>query len=353
MKFGLCFAISAREPITRVARLAELAESYGFDCIWFIDSPLVAKDVYVTLTLAAQATSRLKVGTGVTVVQLRHPVATTSAAATLAELSGNRMMLGVGAGDSAVKPMGFGPARVNELAAHVRAMKSLLAGETTTLPPSMEHDVAIAAAPRDVPVYVAAGLPRMLRMSGEVADGVIVMGPNRAEWMSWQIGQIIEGARSAGRPADDVKVDLWTTISVDNDRAKAASDVKPWVAAQARSLAGKLREADWLAPYREELDVATDAYDFRHHLSRGAPHGDVVSDGLAREVAIAGSADECVARLAGLVALGPERITMTLLPGDRDRRLRVLGEEVLPALSDNAGRRSGGLAGALDPHRSA
>jgi 5,10-methylenetetrahydromethanopterin reductase len=104
MKFGLGFAMSAREPITRVARLAKLAEGYGFDCIWFIDSPLVAKGVCITLTLAATATTGLKVGTGVTVVQLRHPVATASPAATLAELSAERMMLGIGAGDSAVSP---------------------------------------------------------------------------------------------------------------------------------------------------------------------------------------------------------------------------------------------------------
>jgi 5,10-methylenetetrahydromethanopterin reductase len=334
MKFGLCFAMSAREPITRVARLAELAEGYGFDCIWFIDSPLVAKDVYVTLTLAATATTRLKVGTGVTVVQLRHPVATASAAATLAELSGERMMLGVGAGDSAVKPMGFGPVRVNDLARHVQAMQSLLRGETTLLPPTLENAVRIAAAPRAVPVFVAAGLPRMLKMSGSVADGVIVMGPNRAEWMQWQIEEILVGAAGAGRSRDDLVIDLWTTVSIDHDPAAAAKAVKPWVAAQARSLPGTLRQAEWLVSHRDEIDRASGAYDFRHHLSRGASFADNVSDELAREVAIAGSVNECVERLRALARLEPDRITMTLLPGGRERRLRILGEEVLPAVKE-------------------
>lgn len=332
MKFGLCFAMSGREPITRIETLAPLAEEYGFDCIWIIDSPLVAKDVYVTLTLAAKTTTSLKVGTGVTVTQLRHPVATASAAATIAELSGDRMMLGVGAGDSAVMPMGFEPARVNDLAQYILAMQSLLRGETTPLPPAMEHSVKIAAAPRGVPVFLAAGLPRMLRMSGSTADGVIVMGPNRPEWMQWQLDEVLEGARSVGRSRDHLEIDLWTTISVDDDASKAANDVKPWVAAQARSLGGRLGEAPWLEPYRDEVQSASSAYDFRHHLSRGAPHGDIVSDGLAREVAIAGSVDECIDRLRAIALLGPDRITMTLLPGDRERRLRVFGERILPAL---------------------
>jgi 5,10-methylenetetrahydromethanopterin reductase len=336
MKFGLCFAMSQREPITRVEKLADLAEGYGFDCIWIIDSPIVAKDVYVTLTLAAKATTTLKFGTGVTVTQLRHPVATASAAATLAELSGDRMMLGIGAGDSAVKPMGFEPARVTDLSQYVSAMQSLLRGATTPLPPTMDHSVKIAAAPRPVPVFVAAGLPRMLKMGGSTADGVIIMGPNRAEWMQWQIDAVLEGGASAGRGRGDLEIDLWTTISVDDDVTRAANDVKPWVAAQARSLGGKLGEATWLEGYRDEVQRATASYDFQHHLSRGAPHGEMVSDGLAREVAIAGSVDECVERLRAIANLGPDRITMTLLPGDRERRLRVFGEEVLPALGAGA-----------------
>jgi 5,10-methylenetetrahydromethanopterin reductase len=336
MKFGLCFAMSEREPITRVEKLASLAEDYGFDCIWIIDSPIVAKDVYVTLTLAAKATATLKVGTGVTVIQLRHPVATASAAATIAELSGDRMMLGIGAGDSAVKPMGFEPVRVNDLGQYISAIQSLLRGETTPLPPTMNNSVKIAAAPRVVPVFVAAGLPRMLRMSGSTADGVIVMGPNRAEWMKWQIDEVLEGAGDVGRSREDLQIDLWTTISVDDDVSKAASDVKPWVAAQARSLGGRLSEVPWLEGHRDEVQKASTAYDFRHHLSRGAPHGGMVSDALAREVAIAGPVDECIDRLRAIASLGPDRITMTLLPGDRERRLRVFGEEILPAVQDVA-----------------
>jgi 5,10-methylenetetrahydromethanopterin reductase len=284
------------------------------------------------MTLAAEATTKLKIGSGVTTVQLRHPVATTSALATLAELSGERVILGVGAGDSSVKPMGFRPARVDDLAAHVQSMRGLLAGETVYLPPAKEHAVGIAAAPRKVPVFVSAGLPRMLRMAGTVADGVIVMGPNRAEWMQWQIGETMSGAQSVGHARDDLFVDLWTTVSVNSDRKQAARDVKPWVAAQARSLPGKLREADWLAPHKAELDAASGAYDFQHHLSRNAPHGDTVSDALARDVAIAGTVEECVDRLTSLAKLAPDRITMTLLPGDREARLRVFGEEVLPAV---------------------
>ena len=332
MRFGLCFAISGREPIGRVATLAARAEQYGFDCVWLIDSPLVAKDIYVTMTLAAEATSVLKIGTGVTTVQLRHPVATSSALATLAELSGERVILGVGAGDSSVKPMGFRPARVDDLAAQVQAMRGLLRGDEVCLGPAAAHAVRIAAAPRAVPVFVSAGLPRMLRMAGSVADGVIVMGPNRAEWMQWQIDETLGGAESVGHGRDDLFIDLWTTVSVNDDREQAARDVKPWVAAQARSLPGKLREAAWLNPHKTELDAASGAYDFQHHLSRNAPHGDTVSDGLARDVAIAGTVDECVDRLTSLAKLGPDRITMTLLPGDRERRLRIFGEEVLPAI---------------------
>ncbi len=85
-------------PAGRVAELARLAEDRGASRCLVYDEGLHTRDVYVTLSAVAAATTRMPIGPGITNPFVRHPGATASAIATLDELSGRRAFLGLGAG---------------------------------------------------------------------------------------------------------------------------------------------------------------------------------------------------------------------------------------------------------------
>ena len=148
----------------------------------------------------------------------------------------------------------------------------------------------------------------------------------------WQLDHIQAGAREAGRSLDDVFIDLWFAIAVDEDRAQARQDVSAWVTSQARFFAKWKTLPASLQPFADEFERAYRSYDFYHHLSRHAAHAQGVSEELIDLLAVAGPVDVCVEKIAALRDLKIDQITFTLLSGGRMERLRRLGEELIPAL---------------------
>src|SRR5213595_3527080 len=128
MSLAVSVGISPRQPLARWADLAAELEAEGVDRLWLIDSQLAMKDVYAGLLLAAQRTSRMLLGTGVTNPLTRHPTVTAGAVAAVAEVSGGRAALGLGAGDSAVHGVGWQPARVAQVEAAIQFFRAVLAG---------------------------------------------------------------------------------------------------------------------------------------------------------------------------------------------------------------------------------
>ena len=105
MKFDV--AILATEPLPDVVRQVQLAERLGYDTAWITDSHLVCRELWVTLGACAAATSRIRLGPGVTVPHSRHVSVTASAVATLHDLAPGRTVLGVGTGGSSAQTMGL------------------------------------------------------------------------------------------------------------------------------------------------------------------------------------------------------------------------------------------------------
>jgi 5,10-methylenetetrahydromethanopterin reductase len=113
--YGFMMGLSPREPIGRFGELARSAEEVGFDAAWLADSQLYTKNVYVGLALAAAQTRTIKLGPGVTNPITRHLTVTANAIAGIDEVSGGRAVLGLGAGDAAVFPLGRAPAGIEAL----------------------------------------------------------------------------------------------------------------------------------------------------------------------------------------------------------------------------------------------
>lgn len=194
------------------------AEALGWDAALQPDSQLRRRDTYVLLAAAARATERIVLGTLLANPINRHPSVTASSIATIDELAPGRTLLGWGVGDTAVRLAGLKPARVKELEAGARLMRALLDGEHVEVgaerPAHLPHH-------RPVPIWIAAGGPRTLRMAGAVADGVFIRVGTHAANLGTAVAAIRAGAEEAGRDPRSVPVSaIFHTVLVD-DPARA------------------------------------------------------------------------------------------------------------------------------------
>lgn len=330
--YAISMGVSPREPLTRVSEIAAAVDGAGFDAMWFIDFQLGMKDVYAAMNLAALASDRMEIGSAVTNLVTRHPTVTANATAALDELSNGRAMLGLGAGWSAVLGAGGRPSKLAELRDGIAEFRQLFTGDEQVL---YGTTVQLAAAKRQVPIYLAVSQPGMLRLSGETCDGAILMGAADPEFCSWQLAFIKEGLAAAGRDRSEITIDLTVTMSADDDEEQALSDVRAWATSQAATFHPWKRMPDRWERFRPDFERAAEAYHLVDHLSLQAEHKEIVSDEFVRSVALAGTQEHCVARLEELWELDIDRITIALLSGGRMRRLAMLADDILPAVSDD------------------
>src|SRR5689334_4211820 len=184
MKFG--FTLKPDHTIERTLALTRQAEAAGFDHAWLFDSHVLWRDPYPLLTLMADATTRLRLGTCVTNPATREPSVTASTLATLDELSGGRMDLGIGRGDSARRVLGKAPITLEHTEEAIRVIRALVAGEAVVYEGT---ELQLTWAGKwTLPIWVAGYGPMALAMTGRVADGVILQlaDPDLVRWFAGQ-----------------------------------------------------------------------------------------------------------------------------------------------------------------------
>lgn len=327
--YGISIGVSSREPLKRFAEVIAEAESLGSQAAWLVDFQLGLKDVYVAMTVAAQATSKILLGPGVTNFVTRHPTVTANAITAVDEVSDGRALLGAGTGATAVFGANSAPSSLGEVRRWVGVLRGLFSGEETSLgdggPP-----VQLAAARRRIPIYLSASQPRMLSLAGEIADGVIMMGAADADFCRWQLEHVYRGLEASGRARTALTVDLFVTMSAGPEEAEAVRDVRAWAVGQASSFARWKELPPVCVPFTADFERAVSSYHLVEHLSLHASHNDSISEEFVRWAAIAGSEDQCVARLEQLAALDIDRVSFALLSGGRSRRLHQLAERILP-----------------------
>lgn len=327
-RFGLSYGTSPNEPVEQIGEIAKATEGAGYDCLWLTDT-LNNKDVYVSMTLALAATTKLTVGPGVTSFASRHPTVTANGMANLNELGRGRAVLGLGAGgDPHGKVLGWKPSTIKELHDGVLNLRSQWKNGTFEHNGQTIHLAPTSNAPR---VLLASTKARMLQLAGRVADGVIVMGAGNMEFIQWQLQRVNEGLQESGKSPGEFTKDFWITMSASDDRSEAITEVRPWAAAQCRLFAGWHDLPPTLERYRDQIEKVAANYDGKHHLSGKASHLQYVSDELATAIAIAGTNKECVERLQAIMRLGFDRITIALRGGKGGRlaRIKTLMDDVL------------------------
>jgi len=291
------------EPLPKMVQLAKVTEELGYSHIWVGDSHLIWREAYVNMAAMALNTIRVKLGTGVTNPLTRHPSVVASAYATLEEYALGRTIVGIGLGDSSVETMGMKPAKLSYFEKTMAQMRQLLDGQEVQLETGKIH--LLHPCKNKVPIYVAASGPKMLELSGRIADGIIVLVGVADEYIAHAKEKIAAGAKAAGRKVEDLNLVLWVPCAV-SDTAPAKDAVKAHVA---RVVAHPLPYV--LDPTEQKvLEEIRKTYDYYHHMDQQANHAEVIPDWLVDKFAIAGTVAECRAQIERIKKSGIQQIAI-------------------------------------------
>ena len=195
------------QPVLQAVKDWQACERAGMAMVGVVDSPVVFRELYVTMSACVLQTERAQVMTYVTNPLSRHPSVTASALMSLYEMAPGRVALGIGTGDSAMWSVGLGAARIDYIRDYILAVKGLLAGRRVTWQGQEFEPAWRDWTPAEIPIYVACAGPRITRMAAEVADGMI-LGLGFSPDDIARIYEIIdEGCAAGGRTRD--ALDLW------------------------------------------------------------------------------------------------------------------------------------------------
>lgn len=217
MEFGICMATKIDDW-----QLIKYAEDLGYDMAWVPDSQMIWSDCYAVMALAAQHTSRIRLGTGVAIPGTRIAPVTAHSIASINQIAPGRVFLGIGTGHTAMRVMGMEPMRVRDFREYLRVLRTLLRGEEVeyTLGDRartiqfLHQDLHFINLENPVPIYVAANGPRALRTVGEYGDGLISAFNERPDMLQHNLQLVREGADRADRtlPGDFFTATLTTSV---------------------------------------------------------------------------------------------------------------------------------------------
>ena len=327
------FGITLKPDMTpdRVVALAQQAEGAGFGYGWLFDSHILWLEPYPLLTLMALNTRQMRLGTCVTNPATRDPSVTASALATLNLISGGRMDLGIGRGDSARRVLGKKPTTLARLEEAVRIIKDLASGRPT------EYDgeqVRIDWAGGELPVWIAGYGPKALHLTGRVADGVILQFAD-PHLISWCMGFVRAGAEAAGRNPAAIKVMAAAPVWVSDDIATAREHVRWFPALVSNHVMDLIARYDPAELPPELTTYVRDraGYDYLHHAEVGSSNAQFVSDDVVDRFCIVGPVAEHKRRLQELAELGVDQFNIYLMSGDEEGTLNIYGREIVPAFA--------------------
>lgn len=333
------------DPPNEFCRMVAEIETLGFSQLWLTDSSLHARNCYAYLTLASTASSRMRLGTAVTNPATRHPAITAAAAATVDEISGGRLTLGIGTGDRPLLALGLRPSALATLEAAIKGIRQLWRGEEVDL---RSDGFSLASAHLrfqsrpDIPVFLSASGPMTLELAGRVGDGVILLVGLFPEALDWAIAHVAKGAQAAGRPRPHVAVFAYGAIDEDEDAAlESARSIAAWfpqTAPHICDLAGLPRELV------HEVRQAYQGGEFQE-AAAAARH---LPDSFVRKVALAGDRKRAMGQIRAVRSAGADSMHVFPIGGGRMKTVRAFADawrsvSTEPQEVSEPGRRPGSL----------
>jgi len=315
------------------------AEDAGFDQFWMYDSHVIWQDCYSVLgwLIGLSRSETMEFGTLVTNPVSRDPTVTASAFATLAEITGNRVICGIGRGDSVVRVMKRKPAKLADLEHAVNVIRTLSSGEKMTLEGvEVEMDWAKAK----VPIYIAGYGPRALTLAGKVGDGVVFQVAD-PYFIEWGMQFVRQGAAEAGRDPGEIVVHCSTATYISDDMDEARERTRWFPALVGNHIADVLRHHDMQELPDDLFAYVHDRpeYDYRQHGHPGADHSKYVPDAICDRFCVLGTEQECEAKLRELAGLGVSEFNIYPYIPNLLETIDRYGRTIVPSM--NAGAPAG------------
>jgi 5,10-methylenetetrahydromethanopterin reductase len=317
-----------------VVGVARAAEEAGFELLGLGDNQSLWQDVYVSLALAAEATSKIRLGPCVTNLVTRHMAVTASAIATVDEVSGGRAFLGVGPGDSSVYNVGAQPARLSEVESGVTSIRTMLSGQEVSDGGRMMH---VSWSARSVPIFVAAEGPKGLAMAGRVADGAFVsFGLTPADIQAAE-EHIARAAAAAGRAHDAFEIWHAARVTMAGDEGEAMQRARSGMASVAHHALRRPREARGVPV---DLVVPLEQLNARYRPTEHAEFGNSFNARLVDDLGLmpyltnrygmVGTAEQCAQRVAELSRGGVRRLLLMFSGLDLEEQIHRWRHDVMP-----------------------
>ena len=304
------------ETIQGFAKSVTRAEILGATSC-FIDDSGMKFDPFVMLTMAARETSKIKLGTCTTNPISRHIGVTARAVATLNEVSNGRALLGIARGEGSLKPLGMKPVSPRRLGEATMLLRRLLAGESVD---SLDDQFHLSKAKlaygvqNKVPVYVAATGPRMLRIAGSAADGVIISVGSDPRSIRYAIKEVRAGAKEAGRDPNSVRLLAFVFSSISESHDQAVANSKPkalWFLLHAQYLCNFLKIDDSL--FKAKMSEIGGNHTLSEILnSRKDIANEVVPPEIVDTFTISGTKSECADKAKRIESEGVDQIVWSI-----------------------------------------
>jgi 5,10-methylenetetrahydromethanopterin reductase len=317
VRYGI--AIPPCASLANVADAARRAEELGFGVAWIPDAQLLWRDVFAAMALAADRTSTIAIGSGVSGTETRHPTVVASAANTLRELAPGRIVLGLGTGAGLGQLINMPSTKRAVLRRDIEMIRTLLDGEWWDFD---GRKARLIGAGGRVPIYMTAGGPRMTALAGEIAEGVIFSVGTTPEVLRASIASLTPGLEAAGRSREDIQVVSTCFFHVTDDLERDAARFKPVCVLLAKAGTGEtvlraagieLGDLSSLPPifptiaHAEDWDAAVEAA------------ATVISDEaaltFAQKFGLFGTIEEIAAKVGAIEAAGVDQLFLrSMLP---------------------------------------
>jgi F420-dependent oxidoreductase-like protein len=321
-------------------QVVQEAERLGFDSVWAAEA--YGSDAATVLAWLAAGTSRIRLGSAIFQMPGRSAAMTAMTAATIDELSGGRMILGIGSSGPQVAEGWHGQRFAHQLQRtreYVAVLRMALArervqfrGETIELPlpggPGKPLKLTIAPVQEQIPIYLAAIGPRNTALAGEVADGWIptFFSP---EHVGEFRALLQEGARRSGRSLEQFDIAPTVNAYVSDDRESARNLMRPVLALYIGGMGS--REQNFYNRLVQRYGFEAEAKEVQDLYLEGKKEqaGEAIPDGLIDMVSLCGPRDAVRARLAAYRDAGVGTLMITPMAfgaEDRIAQLRAVSE---------------------------
>ena len=323
----------------RTARLATMVESMGFDTLLLTDSQNLAPEVFTQLVVAAGATTRLRLATGVSNPITRDSALLASSALSLQAESGGRAVLGIGRGDSAVQRIGKDLYPLRAFGCYLDQLQAYLRGEATDrdgFASRLEWQGAVKQ-PK-VPVQVAATGPKVIEQAAAKADAVMLAVGADPEHLSAALQRARAAADRAGRKPGEVRFGAFVNALIHEDPAVARDAVRGTATTFARFSSFKGSPTAVLPPKLQEATrFIREHYDMAEHTRATSETARAMEDAFIDWFAISGPLDHVRPRFAALRDLGLDFLYLVSASADTPRdvaraSLATVASDILPLL---------------------